>query len=1105
MPQNNFIPQDNEARLSAMFETDRNILVEAGAGTGKTTLLTNRLCYLILGKNIPIDQIIALTFTEKAAAEIKMRLLDTMRLIFDFFKGNELTEKEAQNIQKLSVLITNILNERKQQNKDKTEQQIKEDIIKDAEANFELAERAMISTIHSFCLKTLRRFSTEAQIPPDCQPVQQQALYPLLDKLWTDFLNEELAYNAPNAAVWEELLNQVSADDIKDFAFTLMLSPLAHYNPCLPDSSLAQELAARAKRAEDLFNTYRPQDGKLKNIDTAIQNAAEILQQAALYLDGKPYKDIPLAEVKSAGASGNWQKDSDDFKEASDIIALAQNSSADNLNYLKTAYKALQGFIAKAKKTLTQANLITFDDMIVKTRDLVKKYRHIRHTLKKEYKSILLDEFQDTDPQQGEIFIYLSEDDDSFAENWQDVKLKAGKLFIVGDPKQCIYCFRSADITAYENFCALMLKQGAKKCYLQSNFRSSANIVKFANIFGNCQIKETKGMQPPYTPIIPTKNYPPEQIQFLLTGQGLDSYGQREAQAAVIARWIKQNAGIKKLAGGRTLSYKDIAILYRYDTGLNNLIKAFRREGINYSVEEKKNFYQTQEIKDILNLLKLAQNPYDKKMLAGILRSPLFLVTDGDILEISQKGLLNIFVQTNNPYINNCFKQLKEICRLAKELPLKDFIDYIIFNTRFKEMEMLCSSGEQTSANINKFTDIARELSDSGITTLPQFTGYVENYLKAEKNEGESPLAEESLDTVKILTMHKSKGLQFPVVILYDMTRDAAKKGNKTPPLYLKDYGSGRAAPRIGSLADPFYFILKSKNKLHAAAEELRILYVAFTRAQEILLITGMPDPKGTTAMPLVQAGCYPAYDKDHPENLPEEILDGLCKVSYIDYQENQSPENRSKSSTENYLPDIGIWQKAWIERCKNYQNALPKQTLTPSGFNRKKNNSTAQLSAMASGKICHKIISIILKGGQINADNAAISEGYNPQEHKKEIKDAQKTVQDFIKSEAFKKLSALKLLAAEMPFTVKDENGILVNGVIDAVFEDSARNIFIADFKTDNINKEQVLQTAKNYIQQLRQYTKIAEKMFPNKKINGAIVFLRPQIICNLGEIKNV
>ena len=98
-----------------------------------------------------------------------------------------------------------------------------------------------------------------------------------------------------------------------------------------------------------------------------------------------------------------------------------------------------------------------------------------------------------------------------------------------------------------------------------------------------------------------------------------------------------------------------------------------------------------------------------------------------------------------------------------------------------------------------------------------------------------------------------------------------------------------------------------------------------------------------------------------------------------------------------------------------------------------------------------------------------------------------------------------MKLLASEMPFTAKDGKGILVNGIIDAVFEDSQSNIFIAEFKTDNISKGQVLQTAKNYKQQLLQYTAVAKKMFPDKKISGAIIFLRPQIICNLGEIKNV
>lgn len=1077
MPQNDFfIPPDQKARDTAVLETSKNIIVEAGAGTGKTTLLTDRLCYLILGKGIAIDKIIALTFTEKAAAEIKSRLLEKMAETLSALKGLSEPSRETEN------LIKKIGRE-------------KEELIKEIEQNFELAERAMISTIHGFCFKVLRRFPAEAGVAPDIMPDGDEAAQAVIDKIWSAFLDEELNYSSSNGEKWELLLRNFSLEEIKAFALALLKSPLKNYNPALRSPKTAKVLRRQALEAKRLLELYK---SKRKNaFEGNLRKAEVILNNAADYHDNLEFKDLAFEPAKYSRPAG-WTDD-EEFEKAKNIIQTAENAVMQNIILLQTAREAVSGFLPKAKEALQKSGLISFDEMILKTRDLVKNRLHVRQTLKEEYRSILLDEFQDTDPEQGEIFLYLAEADETQASDWMDISLQPGKLFIVGDPKQSIYRFRGADIAAYDTFTDAMLKQGAVKCFLQSNFRSSSNIVAYANKFGERAIKAQRNVQPQYVPIKHTKSYKPEPVSLIIADAGenkTSAEDMRAFQAGIITSWIEENAFKTKLSSGRAMTYKDIAVLYRSATGLDVLIDAFKSAGISYSVEENKNFYQAQEVKDILNLLKLAQNPADRTALVGVLRSPLCLIKDEEILNLSQNGLLNIYADAKDEYVNSKYGALKEICRRAQSLPLEEFINYLLFETKFKEMQILCSASEQTGANISKFMDVARRFTNAGILTLPQFIYHLEHYFKEMEKEGESPLAEESLDTVKLMSIHKSKGLQSPVVIIYDITKEQ-NKGNKKAPQILSDWLSASAAPRLGKVKDLSYVLLEQANNLHAKAEELRILYVALTRAEEKLLITGAKDAQKTLAAPLLNAGCYPG------DGAPAILLDGICQAVYIPFKENDLRLHLGgKTRAEQNPEKFKLWREAWLERSARYDAAMQESPVTPSGSNRQEELGPAQASAMLTGRICHRMLAQMFNGERPNADKAAAEEGANPIKNAKEISAAKNITESFAKSDAFKELAAMEFKASELPFSMKDpQTGIYANGIIDAVFEDAQGSVFIAEFKSDNINKEQVRQNAEKYSAQLEVYLKAAKLLFKGKNIKGALVFLRPHEIYFLGD----
>jgi ATP-dependent helicase/nuclease subunit A len=691
----------------------------------------------------------------------------------------------------------------------------------------------------------------------------------------------------------------------------------------------------------------------------------------------------------------------------------------------------------------------------------------------------------------------LAETQAGDAKNWQDIRLESGKLFTVGDPKQSIYRFRGADITAYERFTDLMLKQGADKCYLQTNFRSSKHIIAYANAFGQNAIEETPGVQPKYVPIDNGKNFDAPKVSLALIEDKnneaplVDSY--RHNQAQYIATWIKDNAGKTKLANGKTISYKDIAILLRTTTAIDIYTDALNRFDIKYTVEETKNFYSAQEISDIINILKVLNDPKDKTALLAVLRSPFAMIEDKDILTLSLSDNLNIFANIEDmPGVEAAYKTLRDLHFKTGRLPLDELLSEIIYNTGLIEVETLSTQKEQTIANILKFADVLRKIHGARALSLSQFLYYAENYEKEQNREGESPLAEESLDTVSIMTMHKAKGLEFPVVILTDISKKE-RNTKARRPAYIYDWTANMQGVRMGSLADGAFAYLEEDARRHSAAEELRILYVALTRAKERLLLVGdLKDDKNTISAALQASGCWPNAKLKPPRVLSAEA------EAIVTYTTHQPPEfftdkQYFTKAREDNAPDTALWLKTWETRIQAYTALTQKKDLTPSRHAEEDDSQKYQKdSAAVTGTICHRMLFNIFTATPKTAGEAALEEGLPLPLYEPEINEAQTIADDFTQSALFNQLKQMQFLAAEMPFTVKDRAGNIINGIIDAVFKTADGKIFIADYKSDNINKEDTQRHSLRYAPQLDLYKKALSVIFEGAQIQAAVIYLR-------------
>ena len=1059
------IPQDYKERLAATLPSDKNIIVEAGAGTGKTTLLADRLCYLILGKGIKIDEIVALTFTDKAAAEIKLRLLETMRNIL-----------ADLNLPEPKLEVTKNLTDGKYFKK------TKEELAETIETSFELIERAQICTIHSFALQILRLYPLAAGLAPEVQIDTGFITNYIFNKNWSVFLEEELALSSPHRILWEKLLKKFSLETLKEFAL-LLLEPYFDY--CKFDSS-SEEIqtffAQKVSLMKSLLSSNTP-EGKKRKIEEQIEeaiNRIENLSKNMATLSKAELLKLPAQEeivfVKSSKPPKGWENE-EDMEAVKNFIELANTLIPANLDLLEQTYNLFYSFAQKVKKEMLKQNVVSYNQSILFARDLVQKNLAVRSELKKRYKSVMIDEFQDTDLAQGQLLLFLSEAQNSAAKKWQDIVLEQGKLFVVGDPKQSIYRFRGANISAYEKFLKLMQEQKAKTCRLTTNFRSCKNIISFVNKWGQNAIKEQKLIQPPYAALDAGKEEVGEKVKFLqITGEEkIKQDDLRANEANIVAAWIKENVGKEKIGKDKTLSYKDITILYSAGTGISFYTDALARFNIPYNLEASGNFYEAQEIIDILNILKVIYDPQDKLALIGVLRSPLCAMKDEELITLWQQDALNIFAQNFecSQAVKDLYKLLKNLHHQAGHLTLKQLLEELFYKTDFLILETLAGKSEQSLANLNKFARIALNNAEQGFT-LGQMLLYIQTYDKINKEESQSSLIEENFDVVNIMSIHKAKGLQAPLIILIDT-------GHKDKPqkeMFYKDTLCGTVGIGLGPLKNLNYFILQEKENLHKKAEQERLLYVALTRAEKNLLIcVSQQETGGSMEKSLRNAGCYPLAQQEETEFFSTLNFAYQDPQSFILRKDRQISLKKDLDLTS----AIGAWQK----RKEEYSSYQQEETLTPSNLPLDK---ALVQRALNIGSLVHKTLNLYFQTGSFDL---LLAMQVLDLQDKTLLKPCQEIIDTFAQGSILKELKTMSFLDSEIPFSMY-ENSVLVNGVIDALFKDAKGQLFIVDFKTDKIDSIELETYSLKYVQQLALYKRAVEKMFKANQVKTLLAYLR-------------
>jgi ATP-dependent helicase/nuclease subunit A len=733
-----------------------NTVVWASAGTGKTRKLVETWVNLIETGSDPL-RIVAMTFTEKAAADLRSRI---RQAILSRMKDLPPVERSSW---------TRVLS---------------------------LLPAAPISTIHGFCGLLLREHGLHAKIDPSFSILDELRSLELARESAVETIRNEIRGGNENVA---RLFGDLGLNGLVDILVrtAYWVNSLGRNPDWLLERAAAQNEAAEALRP---------------SVAEYLEKHGNDFDRLGVFVDEQ--------DAKKAKHSFKKKDDPDAVLPRIGQIAGASVSLA--LSELVRVY--VECF--RGKKRL--ANAMDFDDLLLETRNLLRDSPPIRRHCQTHFHVVLVDEFQDTDEVQAEIIRLLTRDPDD--EN----RFAAGKLMIVGDPKQSIYRFRRARVTVFIRMMREIQAEGGALETLRENWRSAPALAEFSNRLSEMMM-DGQGKEKLPDSIDLSYRIPFSDADVLIprsdrSFQGITYIAASADAKAAVGRPMEAEAMARLLKAWRTegtiRSWHEVAVLMR---GMNNAgiyIDALESHGIPVHVVEGTSFYQKNEVSDLIALLEFVLHPDDPILRAIVMSSPLAGMTFNDLLEGKTSDSLDQIVR---PWID------KRDRATAAEI-----LEDVIRQTSFDVVMASQKYGKQRAANIGKLIEITRNLARQGTTALDD----VVRHLRARAEdptvrEPEAQTTGQEEDVVRLLTVHRAKGLEFDIVIVPDLA--ARLRGSDSNSFLLSDRWGILAGFAYGLHRKtlPHALILRGKDEEEDQQfeEEKRLLYVAVTRPRRMLVL----------------------------------------------------------------------------------------------------------------------------------------------------------------------------------------------------------------------------------------------------------------------------
>ena len=867
------MPNYTNEQQQAIDDRDLDILVSASAGSGKTTVLVERLMQEIL-TGTGVNELLVVTFTKAAAQEMKAKIKSAL-------------EQRLNKHEKLKIDLREQLN---------------------------LIDAANISTIDAFCLDVIHRFYYVIDLDPSFSVLTDETQAALMRERALQEIESEFLENDDQAfiAFYENFAGDRSAESARD-----LLLDLYNYAMAKPDyrdwlkslptqyeigddvthSKLWQKnikpyllttFSDLKEKLEQLLATAAMETKELAKVKDSFQLFDKCLQNYLASIESDENYDKQRELLRSClftsfRKSSKWDEDLLDFyeecvelkKDASEQVFTSFTSfyatdEKEQISLLNKGHQIMTA-IVKAELALIERfdqlkraeNLVDYSDMEQFAYQILSQdtsnSQMARSFYQTKFKEILVDEYQDINPLQERILQLIKKDGQN-------------NLFMVGDVKQSIYGFRQAEPSLFLHKYQEAAKDENKqdeRILLSANFRSTKPVIKLVNqVFDHVLTTDFGGIDyQKEGQLVLGANYYPEKLpqasELIYSekdGQDGSTNAEDEdeidsAEIAMVINRIKQfkNENLQvydtQTKEKRNFKYSDIAILTRSRSDNLAIMQEFAKNDIPLLVTDAKNYFQTLELTIVLNYLRIIDNPDQDIPLVAVLRSPLFNFTETDLAKIRVHSkntgfydALTSYVAVNDELSQKTkifLNQLEELRHFAANHRISELIWSIYERTNLLEIMTALPNGKQRRVNLEALYERASSYESAGFKGLYQFINFIERMRRSQKDLAQPLVTKEAGDSVRLMTVHGSKGLEFPIVF-YIGLQHRYQMRDLSGNYIINANNLGLTIRQEHYRADT---LLKSYDniaqKQQLLEEEARILYVGMTRArQKLILIT---------------------------------------------------------------------------------------------------------------------------------------------------------------------------------------------------------------------------------------------------------------------------
>ncbi|MDR2660126.1 MAG: UvrD-helicase domain-containing protein [Spirochaetaceae bacterium] len=1091
----------NDEQLEAV-KTSSNVVVTAGAGSGKTKVLSSRFAYLVIEKGCKVDEILTLTFTNKATNEMYSRIYKLLSgekdaaaqdAARDFYKA------KIQTLDSFCAEICSLASAR---------YGIKNDFITDPAAVYGMAKESALSFVLD-----------NRENPGITALIADNKILDIAENLFAEIVT---SYGSiTNPLPFDDYLKKQKAELIGKWRFYSarveeMAGLIKSELPFVKNTGTAtyknffavfNELRDIAPPAiETLFLT----PGSVRNsADNSARNPADnsgVENSFYRFIEG--LKEIN--SLRKAGKTGGMEmirEVHDNFKDNvyPRIIKIA--GMIIQFGVIHDIFLLLDKFQENFNKQKRIAGMMTFNDVAEMALTILKNESDIRNIYKEKIKAIMIDEFQDNNELQRELLFLLGK----------------GNIFFVGDQKQSIYRFRGADVSVFKKLSGAI----EKNIRLKINYRSGAHLIRAFNlIFSEVFFSkdgEAADFEAEYEPLDAAEplnadgSAYKERVRVCLFDKNdLSENAECSAEdieAAFIAEKIRQMVdGLylirdKEGGGSRPCAYNDFAVLERSVSHQHNLEKQFRAFGVPYNSENCAGLFIDAPANDIYNFLRLLVYPKDKNAYAAVLRSPFARLSDITLAFC----MLKFSGAPFDANIERCLPETdRELYRRAggvyykllagireQNLTCADIITRLWYEYAYR-YETLCTREAQVYNEVYDYLFELARINDSRGKTLADFIDYLNAAsLKKEKlQDFDLPL--ERKQWVRIITIHKSKGLEFPIVFIYGCGSHGQNIKNDGLAAYSREWGvSLNLNPPENFPADGkgnyFFELTREIEKAKEEAESRRLLYVAMTRAEDTLILTGIKNTKNTGVKSFLDI-LTPVLEKSEGGFFSTEEIQARTRA---EIRAAAALYNKAESGAGGKTNLIGEKIRA---AARLY--ALAEETKKPEIFIVRKQASRMHIYGREESEAAPGIKD---DGGFLgypgitpaefgSLTHRVIEEGFNNGGVLKDVpenSEVEKLVKRyasvFFDSDTGKKSLRASFRKTEYPFLSlheKDDKKTYISGVIDLLFE-FENEMYIVDYKTDKF-----IHPEKHY-EQLDAYLYAVENLF-SKKARAYLFYLR-------------